>query len=734
MPDDRLQSHETAHAWPCVAAGVAAGLAAASLLGSIETWIAAQGSGRLGAALLLALGLYLPLGGVLGGGLGLVAAGWAGSPLGSWRRWLEPLSRSQRADRQLAAALLAAAGCLALELVLVDLFARGPAAGMANARLAALTTALVAAGGVVLLAILVFVPLWRLLLPPARWLPRGARWPAAASALALLSVALVAVGVLVLGRVDWRVLRFGPWVAFAALLLLTMLLQSAVLGRWRFAPLRRRWGLALPLLLLLPGAFVPTLGQREEVVAQLQRGRGLLPGLIDAARALRDRDGDGYSPWLAGGDCDDRNPRVHPGARELPGNGIDDNCAAGDAQPRRAGGAPATAAARRASAAPALARNLLVICIDTLRADMLGVAGNQRGLTPTLDGWARRGAFFARAYAQGPNTPQSFPSIFTSQYPSRVPLLERFTGYPQIKPEAVTVFEVLQQAGVRTEAVSSHFYFEAKRGIRQGFDHWDNTDATSLRDSNKDISAPRIVPRAIARLQALEAAGRPFALFVHLFEPHSTYVQHAQFRYHERGTAGLREKYDREVAFVDAWTGRLLTAFAAGKLSRDTALVIFSDHGEAFGEHGFYFHGQALYDEVLQVPLIVVAPGLVPRIVPSAVALLDIAPTLLELLGLVPHEGFQGRSLLRLARGQTDPAHQGRPIAAELLPYPAWPKGQRALRLGSYKALLRVNENRFELYDSAQDPREQRDLALRDPALAARLKQQLAAFAESELD
>jgi len=716
---------------PGIAAGVAAGLAAVLVVAPCEAWMAARGSGRLGAALLLALGLYLPLGAGLGAGLGAIAAGWAGSPLGSWRRWLGLLRRHAERDRQVAAAALAAAACLALEAVVVDAFAQGPAAGMANARLAALSTGLVAAGGVALLGASVFVPLWRLLLPVVRWAPRSAQLPATLSTLGLLLLAVAAAGVLILSRLDWRMLRVAPWLVLGALVMATALGLSVALARPRRWPLLRRWGLALPLL-LLPTVFVPWLGEREAVVAQLQAKGALLPAVIAGARALRDRDRDGYAAWLGGGDCDDHDPRVHPGARDRPGNGIDENCAGGDARARVAGG-PAPAEPRTRGATTALARNLLVICIDTLRADVLGVGGHAGGLTPTLDRWARRGAYFARTYAQGPNTPQSFPSIFTSQYPSRVPLVDAFTGYPQLKPEALSVFEVLQRAGLRTEAVSSHFYFDEKRGIRQGVQHWDNTDATSLRDSNKDISAPRIVPRAIARLRALEAAGGPFVLFVHLFEPHSTYVQHAEFRYRQRGVAGLREKYEREVAFVDAWAGRLLAAFEASKLPRDTALVILSDHGEAFGEHKFYFHGQALYDEVLHVPLLVVAPGLAPGVVTRPVALLDVAPTLVDLVGLVPPPEFQGRSLLRLARGQPDPALERRPIGAVLLPYPAWPKGQQALRVDHYKALLRLDENRFELYDLARDPQEQHDLALSAEALAGRLKQQLVQFAETEL-
>jgi arylsulfatase A-like enzyme len=348
--------------------------------------------------------------------------------------------------------------------------------------------------------------------------------------------------------------------------------------------------------------------------------------------------------------------------------------------------------------------------------------------------WAR-GVAFTRAYAQAPNTPRSFPSIFTSRYPSRVKWDNPFQNYPKLLPEAVSVFELLRDGGYHTAGVSSHFYFTEERGITQGFAEYDNEGAKSIKDSNPDVASPRVVPKVKAKLAALAAGKQKFVLFTHLFEPHSTYVEHDGFPKPSSGVEGLEEKYDYEIAFVDRYVGEVVDALKETGLADDTMIVLLSDHGEAFGAHRFggerlYFHGQTLYDELLRVPLVFIVPGVAPRQVDTPVMLLDVAPTLADAAGLTASPTFQGRSLGPAIVGQELPR---RPVHAELLPAPSWKHDARMMIEddGQTKIIYRVSENVFELYDLAADPKELEDLTTVRKERADELRRKLAAFIDS---
>jgi arylsulfatase A-like enzyme len=384
--------------------------------------------------------------------------------------------------------------------------------------------------------------------------------------------------------------------------------------------------------------------------------------------------------------------------------------------------------------------NILIVTIDAFRADRLGVAGYSRSpgaagpsLTPTLDALARRGAYFRRVWSQAPNTPRSFPSIITGRYPTDIAFDKPTVNYPNLLPANQTVFQVLAATGLKPIGIFSHFYFTADRGISRGFAEWSDDGALSIAESNKDSASPRIVPRVIARLQQAAAKKQRFVMWTHLFEPHSSYMPHKEFPTSLSGVAGLIEKYDYEIAFADLWVKKLFEALHETGLDRDTAIVVMADHGEAWGEHKVYFHGQDLFDEQLRVPLIFVVPGRPAHVVDEPVALVDVAPTLIDLFGAPVPANMRGQSLLPvIVNGKAARGPAARPVFAEMLPATAWPHHATMMMDDGKKLIHRISERRWELYDLTSDPGEKKNLA-DTPAAAAlmeSLRRKLVAFEE----
>ena len=401
-----------------------------------------------------------------------------------------------------------------------------------------------------------------------------------------------------------------------------------------------------------------------------------------------------------------------------------------DKPPAREGSTPTPAKDAQAQVrADHFDGNVLVILVDTVRADRLGVAGyrrNGKSITPRLDAFAETATRFTRAHAHGANTPRSLPSLLTSRMPSQIAFQKSFHNFPSLLDSNVLLFEVLSAAGLRTISESSHFYFDPRRGVGQGVTAYDNSGARTLVDGNLDYAAPRIVPRVLDGLERSAKRGERFAMLVHLFEPHSTYIEHPAFPIAAKGEAGLVEKYDAEIAVVDGWVGRILDALDQHHLADRTLVVVLSDHGEAFGVHRFrgeraFFHGQTLYEEILRVPLLVRLPGTRPSVRDELVGLVDVAPTIVDALGLPAPDSFVGRSLLPALRGEAVPP---RPVLAEIQPTPDIDDSIRAFVTadGSEKIIVSEGGKHVETYDLARDPDELKDLSAAEPDRVARLR------------
>jgi arylsulfatase A-like enzyme len=321
------------------------------------------------------------------------------------------------------------------------------------------------------------------------------------------------------------------------------------------------------------------------------------------------------------------------------------------------------------------------------------------------------------------------PSFLGSRYPTQLDIDKgKKTNYPRINDGNQLLFEVLKPAGFKTIGETSHFYFcdrerqptscpdvvsWMKSNIQQGADEWDNSGALNIPESNKDIAGPRIVEKTTKKLTELAKADQKFAMLVHLFEPHSTYVTHEGYPITESGTASLVQKYDYEIAVVDKRIGEILDTLESTGLAKTTTVVVMSDHGEAFGVHNahgqqMFFHGQTLYRELIHVPLMFRIPGVAPRLAPDVVQLIDLAPTIVSLFGLEAPAIWQGRSLAPAFEGKAlDP----RPAYAELVPVPDWDHESRSMITADGKRHVLFDLSKWEIFDLATDGEERKNIA-----------------------
>ncbi len=361
--------------------------------------------------------------------------------------------------------------------------------------------------------------------------------------------------------------------------------------------------------------------------------------------------------------------------------------------------------------------SLLLISIDTLRADHVGAYGYAAAQTPHLDALAARGLRFAQATTVTPLTLPAHASLLTGTFPAFHGV--RDNGGFYLDERHVTLAESLRARGFATGGFVGAFVLDSRWGIAQGFQtYFDDFDLSQAQGGLDSVQrrGDAVVARAA---DWIDAQGEtPFFAFVHLYDPHAPYD--APPAYRERFAAGLQGAYDAEVAFADAQVGELLRRLGARRLER-TLVVVVGDHGESLGEHDEQAHGFFVYDATLAVPVIVAGPGVTARVVDEQVRLVDVAPTVLELLGLPAPDATQGRSLLPLARGQ----RLGLSAWAETY-YPRYHYGWsqlEALRDGRFKFIAAP---RPELYDLRDDPHETRDLAARAPERVAAFEQALA--------
>lgn len=374
-------------------------------------------------------------------------------------------------------------------------------------------------------------------------------------------------------------------------------------------------------------------------------------------------------------------------------------------------------AAPPASAAPSNAGpyNVVLLSIDSLRADMPW-AGYERPIAPNLGKLHARAISFDRAYAVSSFTSKSVAGMLTGRYPSE---LKRtgvfFTKYLDEKDFFCTE---LAAAGVRCVAGHAHAYMgKGQSGFESGFASWRLVDGIAF-DYNTDpyVTSQKLTPLAIETLD--EAANRPgpFFAWFHYMDPHDQYQGHEESPHFGKRA---RDLYDEEVFYTDLWIGKLLAHIEAQPWAARTVVAVTADHGEAFGEHGMWKHAHEVWEELVHVPMFFVVPGVAPRKISAPRSHVDLAPTILELLGQKSSRELPGKSLVGELRGGEAEARE---VIVDL-PEDKYNERRRALIRGRHKLIAFGNDVRFSLYDLEADPGEKNDLFRTEKALAAELRE-----------
>ena len=368
----------------------------------------------------------------------------------------------------------------------------------------------------------------------------------------------------------------------------------------------------------------------------------------------------------------------------------------------------ATVACRQdppSAAAPARVRSVVLVTIDTLRADRTGAYGHTGARTPVIDALARNGMRFDRAYATAPITLTSHASLMSGRYPPGHGA--RHNGL-RVAGDVPLLAELFQRAGFKTGAFVGAFPLDRRFGLARGFEVYGDHMPRAGGALANERPGHAVADEALAWLRTVGSA--QVFLWVHLFEPHAPYGNPSD----GRPTA---TRYDDEIAEADRQAGRVL---AAARELGDMLVVIAGDHGEAFGEHGEIAHSLFVYDTTLRVPLIINGPGVNLGASEAPVSLIDVAPTIVHLAGL-PRFDSDGVDL--------SPAFQGRPLPprrlyaesfAPLLDF-GW-SPLRSVREDGWKY---IEAPRPELYNVAQDPSENNDMAATEPVRAAAARERV---------
>jgi choline-sulfatase len=381
--------------------------------------------------------------------------------------------------------------------------------------------------------------------------------------------------------------------------------------------------------------------------------------------------------------------------------------------------------------------NILLVTLDTVRADRLGAYGYAAARTSHLDRLAAEGVRFDRAIAQAPITLPSHASLFTARFPFAHGV--RNNGNFYLGDQLPTLTTALHDRGYRTGAFVSSFILDRRYGLARGFDEYDDRlegDRRQVVNFEVERRGDRTALKAGAWLdqyarENVQAAGappaggpaaKPFFLWLHLYDPHEPYRPPQPFR-----DLFADRPYDGEIAFADTILASIMDRLDKLGLLQSTLIAVVGDHGESLGDHGEETHSMFLYDPALRVPMILWRPGRLPAatVVRPLVRVIDLAPTLLDVVGAPPLAGADGRSLLPLVNDRALPA------------VPAYAETYLPLFYMNWAPLRAIEDERWkyidapkpELYDLEHDPGEADNIAAKDPARTAALRKAMTELA-----
>jgi hypothetical protein len=338
-------------------------------------------------------------------------------------------------------------------------------------------------------------------------------------------------------------------------------------------------------------------------------------------------------------------------------------------------------------------QGVLLVLVDALRADVLGAEVAGQPVAPSLQAFGQSAVQFARAYCTVPATKESVGAMLTG---SRTAHLE---------PAALrqrSLGPLLRAAGVTTIGIYGH------DALLDTFAPMDRPVAFGSGPSNKHRLTSDITLAAVAR-QLEEVENEPFFMVAHFYDPHSHYLPNDEFDF---GTSD-KQAYLAEVAYTDRRLGRLFDLLHSSGLDESVAVIVVSDHGEEFWDHGYRWHRKRVYEESARVVLQVRVPGTAPAVVTTPVTLVDVAPTVLHLLGAPIPDGLDGISLVPILEGHTPPSRR--------IVVTAGDASAVALIEGDQKLIVHATNHVIELFDLGEDPREHRNLADARPAEVARM-------------